>query len=60
MLQAYVIQWIIPEYEMSTVTAVAMADVSRGGVYLGILGVVLVVISVMVVWMNRKKKAVSF
>jgi hypothetical protein len=32
-----------------------MADVSRGGVYLTILGVALVVISALVVWMNRKR-----
>ena len=54
-IQAYVIPWIIPDYEMTTVTTVALADISRGFLYLMLLAVTLVGITLTVLLLNRKK-----
>jgi len=57
-LQAYVIQWVVPKYEMLTSAVgaiVSVEDISAGFNYLMILAIALVLIGVTVVVMNRKK-----
>ncbi len=56
LLQAYVIKWIIPVYETLDVKkAVAIPDLSKGFLYLGILTVVLVVLGVAIVGSTKKR-----
>jgi lactate permease len=54
-LQAYVITWVIPEYEMLEASATVSSAKSTGFIYLAVLGVVLVGISLLVALINRRK-----
>jgi lactate permease len=59
-LQAYVITWIIPKYKMvETMAAAAVADVSKGYIYMMILAVVLVVFAGVIFFLNRKKPVIA-
>jgi lactate permease len=57
LLQAYVIKWIVPVYQMleSNITAIK-PDVTKGLFYLLIVAIVLFVISFIIIMLNRKKK----
>ncbi len=57
-LQAYVIQWIVPRYQMAEVaTAAVVGNVSQGFIYLAVLVLVLIAIALVVFLLNRKKKS---
>jgi lactate permease len=57
-LQAYVIPWIIPSYKKLESAVVAeAAGASKGFIYLLILAIILVLITALVLFMNRKKQA---
>jgi lactate permease len=57
-LQAYVIQWIVPKYQMAeAASAVVAGNVSQGFVYLAVLVLVLIAIALVVFLLNRKKKS---
>ncbi|MCW3111815.1 MAG: lactate permease [Segetibacter sp.] len=54
--QAYVFQWLIPEYNMLVANAAAVTpDFSRGYTYLLLLAVVIAAIAVIIIMMTRKK-----
>lgn len=54
--QAYAFEWIIPEYEMiQSDIAVIPSDFSKGYVYLLILAILLIVFSVLIVVLARKR-----
>jgi lactate permease len=54
-LQAYVIQWIVPKYQMADVaSAVVVGNVSQGFIFLAVLALVLIAIAVVVFLLNRK------
>ncbi|AUD04593.1 L-lactate permease [Spirosoma pollinicola] len=56
--QAYILKWMIPVYEMlDGKKAVALPDLSRGYMYLGMLAVILVAIGVSIVSMRKKGAA---
>ena len=58
-LQAYVASWIIPEYDMIEGTAgIAVSNISTGIIYLISLFIVLVIISLTVLFLNRKSEKV--
>jgi lactate permease len=55
-LQAYVITWIVPAYQMvKTQAPVELAEISRGFMYMIILAAVLVLIVLLVRFLHRKK-----
>ena len=55
-LQAYVIQWIVPKYQMADLaTAVVAGNVSQGFVFLAVLALVLIAIALVVFLLNRRK-----
>lgn len=55
-LQAYVITWVIPTYEIIvTATTAAASDISKGFIYLLILALVLILIALTVFLLNRKE-----
>jgi lactate permease len=54
-LQAYVITGIIPEYEMLEASVGVSSATSTGFMYLSVLAVVLVLVSLLVVMINRRK-----
>ncbi len=57
-LQAYVIQWIVPKYQMAEIaTSVVVGNVSQGFIYLAVLVLVLTAIALVVFLLNRKKKS---
>jgi lactate permease len=53
-LQAYVVPWIIPEYQL-TAAVIQASSISTGFIYLAILVTVLTIISVSVVLLNKKR-----
>ena len=54
-LQAYVITWVIPTYEIIvTATTATASDISKGFIYLLILALVLILIALTVFLLNRK------
>lgn len=56
--QAYVFQWLIPEYDMLVANAaVATPDFSRGYIYLLLLALVLAAIAIIIIMITRKKIA---
>jgi lactate permease len=55
-LQAYVITWVIPTYEMMVANTTAASDLSKGFMYLLILTFVLAGIGLLVYMLNRKKR----
>jgi len=56
LMQAYVIKWIIPVYEtLDAKKIVAVADVSKGYMYLSILVLLLVILSVSVLFSGKKR-----
>ena len=58
--QAYVFQWLIPEYEMLVANAAAATpDFSRGYIYLLLLVVVIAAIAIAIIMMTKKKTAPS-
>jgi lactate permease len=59
MLQAYVITWIIPEYQKLEAFVASPANVSKGFMYLGMLAIVLILIAITVSALNRKKSSVA-
>ncbi len=57
-LQAYVIQWIVPKYQMAeAATANVVGNVSQGFIYLAVLAFVLIAIALVVFLLNSKKKS---
>jgi lactate permease len=55
MMQAYLIPWIIPAYEMVAAPAAgAISDISKGFIYLIILALSLALIAFIVLFLNRK------
>ncbi len=56
-LQAYVIQWIVPEYSMgeTTLATTAASDLSKGFFYIMILCIILSLIVIAVLLMARKR-----
>ena len=55
MMQAYVMPWIIPDYDMTPIPkVVALSAVSTGFIYLGWLGLTVVIIAGVVWFMNRR------
>ncbi len=59
-LQAYVINWIIPKYEMiATATTTAVSEVSNGFIYLLVLAIALIVIVLTVFFLNRKTRRIG-
>jgi lactate permease len=54
-MQAYITPWVIPVYKKMESATTEFHDVSKGFIYLSILAVVLVVITVGVLLVNRKK-----
>ncbi|QHT65701.1 L-lactate permease [Rhodocytophaga rosea] len=54
-LQAYVITWIIPTYEMMLAATAAASDISKGFMYLLILALVIVTIALVVYVLNRNR-----
>lgn len=58
-MRAYLISWIIPKYEMiETATTTAVAEVSKGFIYMLVLAIALVIIIVIVSLSSRKNKRV--
>ncbi|WP_026464283.1 L-lactate permease [Adhaeribacter aquaticus] len=56
MMQAYVIQWIVPAYEQVALAATAAtADLTTGYTYLLVLALLLFFIGGLVVYLNRKR-----
>jgi lactate permease len=55
-LQAYVITWVIPAYEIMVAATTAASDVSKGFMYLLILAFVLAGIGLLVYILNRNKR----
>ena len=57
MLQAYVIQWIVPKYKaVETVVTTETESLSKGFFYLLVLAILLALIAAAVFLLNRKKK----
>lgn len=54
-LQAYVMPWIIPTYEKTSVAAIDIQRVSQGFWYLGILAVALIIMAGTVAFVNKKR-----
>ncbi len=55
-LQAYVVAWMIPKYEMiETAAAKTVTDISTGSLYLLVLFGILLCIGLLVMLLNRKK-----
>jgi lactate permease len=55
-VQAYVIPWVIPVYKMiETSAAAAVSNISKGFMYLLILGIVLAIFGSVIVLLNRRK-----
>jgi lactate permease len=60
LIQAYVVSWIIPKYQVITAGASsAIQDLSEGYIYLFGLIITLTAFSLLIVAMNRKKKKTS-
>jgi lactate permease len=60
MMQAYVIPWMIPVYEMIQATALpAASDISKGFIYLLVLALILALIAFTVFVLNRKNAKVA-
>lgn len=60
MMQAYLITWIIPAYDIMVKATPAMAsELSKGFMYLLLLAVLLMLIALAVFMLNRKKSKIS-
>ncbi len=56
-LQAYVITWIVPEYKMTGAAIIEDANLSQGFTYLLIMGILLILVTGIVFYLNKKNKA---
>lgn len=60
-LQAYVITWVIPTYEIIvTTTTTAASDISKGFIYLLVLSATLILIALTVFLLNRKEAVLQY
>lgn len=59
MMQAYVITWIIPAYEMLATATAAASEVSKGFMYLLVLALMLLLLAATILLMNRKKSKIG-
>ena len=60
LIQAYVVSWIIPKYQVITAGASsAIQNLSEGYIYLVGLIIALAALALLIVVMNRKKKKIS-
>ncbi len=60
-IQAYLASWMIPKYEMIEKTAAkAVSNVSTGFLYLLVLFGIVVIVSLIILLLNRKKEKVMF